>query len=58
MKGQLSEDAAGKIQLEIDEITTILNETKEDLEDAISPIITEDGNYIVTEDNKRLVAGM
>lgn len=58
MKDQLSEDAAGKIQLEIDEITTILNETKENLEDAISPIITEDGNYIVTEDNIRLVAGM
>jgi len=58
MKDQLSEDAAGKIQLEIDEMTTIINETKEDLEDAISPIITEDGNYITTENNKRLVAGM
>lgn len=58
MKDQLSEDAAGKIQLEIDEMTTIINETKEDLEDAISPIITEDDNYITTENNKRLVAGM
>ena len=58
IKGQLSEDAAGKIQLEIDNLTTILNETKENLEDAISPIITEDGYYIATEDNTRLVVGM
>lgn len=58
MKNQLSEDAAGKIQLEIDNLTTILNETKENLEDAISPIITEDGYYIATEDNTRLVVGM
>lgn len=58
MKNQLSEDAAGKIQLEIDNLTTILNETRENLEDAISPIITEDGYYIATEDNTRLVVGM
>ena len=58
MKDQLSEDAAGNLQLEIDNIKSILNKTNEDLEDAISPITTEDGNYIVTEDNKRLVAGM
>ena len=58
MKDQLSEDAAGNLQLEIDNIKSILNKTNEDLEDAISTITPEDGNYIATEDNKRLVAGM
>lgn len=58
MKDKLSGDVAGKLQLLIDDLTAELATTKEILEDAISPIITEDGNYITTEDGNMLVVGM
>lgn len=51
MKDQLSEDAAGKLQLEIDRLNEILME-------AISPLITEDGYILATEKGEYIVAGM
>lgn len=58
MKDKLSEDIAGKLQLQIDDLIVELTETKQDLEDAVSPIITESGDYITTEDGKKIVIGM
>ena len=58
MKDKLSEDVAGKLQLQIDDLTVELTETKQDLEDAVSPIITESGDYITTEDGKKIAIGM
>lgn len=58
MKDKLSEDIAGKLQLQIDDLTVELTETKQDLEDAVSPIITESGEYITTEDGKKIAIGM
>lgn len=51
MKDQLSEDAAGNLQLQIDNLTQMLMES-------ISTLITEDGDYLVTEDNEYLACGM
>ena len=51
MKDQLSEDAAGNLQLQIDNLTQMLMES-------ISALITEDGDYIVKEDNEYLACGM
>ena len=51
MKDQLSEDAAGNLQLQIDNLTQMLMES-------ISALITEDGDYLVTEDNEYLACGM
>ena len=51
MKDQLSEDAAGNLQLQIDNLTQMLMES-------ISAIVTEDGDYLVTEDNEYLACGM
>lgn len=47
MKDQLSEDAAGKLQLEID-----------DLMEALSPITTEDGAILATQDGAYIIAGI
>jgi hypothetical protein len=58
MKDKLSGDVAGKLQLLIDNLTAELATTKEILEDAVSPIITENGDYITTEDGNMLVIGM
>lgn len=51
MKDQLSEDAAGHLQLQLDNLKQIVME-------AISPITTEDGDYLATEDGEYLVAGL
>jgi hypothetical protein len=51
MKDQLSEDAAGHLQLEIDNLKTLILE-------AIAPITTEDGNYLATESEEYIIAGM
>lgn len=51
MKGQLSEDAAGKLQLEIDELNELIME-------AISPITTEAGEILATETGEYIVAGL
>lgn len=51
MKDQLSEDAAGKLQNELDNITEIVM-------DSISPITTEDGIMLTTEKGEFLVAGL
>lgn len=50
MKDQLSEDAAGNLQLEIDDINQMLLE-------AISPIITENGDYLATESGDLIYCG-
>ena len=50
MKNQLSEDAAGKLQLEIDDLRQIVME-------AIAPITTEDSSMLVTESGEYIVAG-
>lgn len=50
MKDQLSEDAAGKLQLEIDDLRQIVME-------AIAPITTEDSSMLVTESGEYIVAG-
>ena len=50
MKDQLSEDAAGKLQLEIDDLRQIVME-------AIAPIATEDSSMLVTESGEYIVAG-
>lgn len=51
IKNQLSEDAAGNLQLQINDIKTMLIE-------AISPVTTEDGNYIATESEEMIIKGM
>lgn len=51
MKGQLSEDAAGNLQLEIDEMNKLLME-------AIRPITTESGEILATEAGEYIVAGL
>lgn len=51
MKDQLSEDAAGKLQVEIDNLSEIVM-------DAISPITTEAGEILATESGEYIVAGL
>ena len=51
MKDQLSEDAAGKLQVEIDNLSEIVM-------DAISPITTELGEILATENGEYIVAGL
>ena len=51
MKDQLSEDAAGKLQVEIDNLSEIVM-------DAISPITTEVGEILATENGEYIVAGL
>lgn len=50
IKEQLSEDAAGHLQNQIDDIRLIVI-------DSIVPIITEDGLILITEDGEYIVAG-
>lgn len=50
MKDQLSEDAAGNLQLEIDDINQMLLE-------AISPLVTEAGDYLATESGELIYCG-
>jgi len=47
----LSGDVAGKLQVQIDNLQKMLME-------AISPILTEDGSYLVTEDEELIIRGM
>ena len=58
MKGQLSEDAAGNLQLQIDEIVAEQNKLKDIVMDAISPIMTESEEILATETGEYIVAGM
>ena len=58
MKGQLSEDAAGHLQLEIDELTAKHNNLNNLVMEAISPITTEDGFILATESGEFIVAGL
>ena len=51
MKDQLSEDAAGNLQVEIDNLNEIVM-------DAISPITTEVGDILATENGEYIVAGL
>ena len=51
MKDQLSEDAAGNLQVEIDNLNEIVM-------DAISPITTEVGEILATENGEYIVAGL
>lgn len=51
IKNQLSEDTAGNLQLQI-------NNIKEMLMEAVSPVSTEDGNYLATEDEELIIKGM
>lgn len=51
MKDQLSEDAAGKLQVEIDKLSEIVM-------DAISPITTETGDILATENGEYIVTGL
>lgn len=51
IKGQLSEDAVGKLQLEIDNLQALVME-------AISPVTTEDGNNIATEGGELIIGGI
>ena len=51
MKDQLSEDAAGKLLVEIDNLSEIVM-------DAISPITTEAGEILATENGEYIVAGL
>lgn len=51
IKENLSEDAAGKLQVEIDNLSEIVM-------DAISPITTEAGEILVTENGEYIVAGL
>lgn len=51
MKDQLSEDAAGNLQVEIDNLSEIVM-------DAISPITTEAGDILATENGEYIVAGL
>jgi len=50
-KDQLSEDAAGKLQVEIDNLSEIVM-------DAISPITTEAGEILATENGEYIVASL
>lgn len=50
IKGQLSEDAAGNLQNQINDINTMLIE-------AIAPITTEDGYYLGTESGEYIYCG-
>lgn len=58
IKGQLSEDAAGHLQIQIDEIVAEQNKLKEIVMDAISPIMTEAGEILATETGEYIIAGM
>lgn len=58
MKDQLSKDAAGNLQLEIDELNTKHNNLKELVMEAISPITTEAGAILATENGEYIVAGL
>ena len=58
MKGQLSEDAAGHLQLEIDELNAKHNNLNNLVMEAISPITTEDGFILATENGEFIVAGL
>ena len=51
IRDQLDSDAAGHLQLEIDNLEALIME-------AIAPITTEDGDNIVTEDNELIIRGM
>ena len=51
MKDQLSEDAAGNLQVQIDKLSEIVM-------DAISPITTEVGDILATENGEYIVAGL
>lgn len=58
MKDQLSEDAAGNLQLEIDELNTKHNNLKDLVMEAISPITTEAGAILATENGEYIVTGL
>lgn len=58
MKDQLSEDAAGNLQLEIDELNTKHNSLENLVMEAISPITTESGEILATEGGEYIVAGL
>ena len=58
MKDQLSEDAAGNLQLEIDELNSKHNNLKDLVMEAISPITTESGEILATEGGEYIVAGL
>lgn len=58
MKGQLSEDAAGNLQLQIDNLNTKHNTLNDLVMEAISPITTEDGSILITESGDYMVAGL
>lgn len=51
MKDQLSEDAAGKLQLEVDNLNQLLMET-------IRPIMTQNGEILATESGEYIVTGL
>lgn len=51
IKDQLSGDIAGKLQLQVNELQQIVME-------AISPITTEDGEILATENGEYIVAGL
>ena len=51
IKNQLSTDAAGNLQLQLDDVKQMLIE-------AISPVTTEDGDYLATESGEMLIQGM
>jgi len=51
MKDQLSEDAAGKLQVEIDSLTDILDAV-------VDFVATEDGEYLGTEDSSYLIGNV
>lgn len=58
IRGQLSEDAAGHLQVQIDEIVAEQNKLKAIVMDAISPIMTEAEEILATETGEYIVAGM
>lgn len=58
IKGQLSEDAAGNLQVQIDSILEEQNNLKSIVMDAISPIMTESGEILATETEEYIVAGI
>lgn len=51
MKNQLSTDAAGNLQLQLDDVKQMLVE-------AISPVTTENGDYLATESGEMIIQGM
>lgn len=51
IKNQLSQDAAGNLQLQVNNLKNLVME-------AISPVTTEDGNYLATENEEYIIAGM